>query len=99
MRSWQCFNPFAHFNTRIISCSISQGINIYKLNILKYFLIKFSSANSQRNIETCGVLFGMMIDAAIELTHVLLPKQKGTHDSCVTTNEEQILEFQGYFRH
>ena len=37
----------------------------------------------------------MMIDSKIELTHVLIPKQKGTHDSCVTTNEEQILEFQG----
>ena len=39
----------------------------------------------------------MMIDSKIELTHVLIPKQKGTHDSCVTTNEEQILEFQGMF--
>ena len=57
--------------------------------------LKFAAENSQRNIETCGVLFGMMIDSKIELTHVLIPKQKGTHDSCVTTNEEQILEFQG----
>ena len=39
----------------------------------------------------------MMIDSKIELTHVLIPKQKGTHDSCVTTNEEQILEFQGIY--
>ena len=56
-----------------------------------------SIQNSQKNIETCGLLFGMLIDKTYELTHVLLPKQKGTHDSCVTTNEEQILEFQGNF--
>ena len=57
--------------------------------------LKMSIQNSQKNIETCGLLFGMLIDKTYELTHVLLPKQKGTHDSCVTTNEEQILEFQG----
>ena len=50
--------------------------------------------NNSRNIETCGILFGQL-GGEFTITHCLIPKQKGTHDSCVTTNEEQILEFQG----
>jgi len=90
--------PVTDHKLKIIHCAKGAALStlspISVPESLAAQFLKCSSANSQRNIETCGVLFGMMIDSAIELTHVLLPKQKGTHDSCVTTNEEQILEFQ-----
>lgn len=28
------------------------------------------------------------------MTHLMIPKQSGTSDSCTTMNEEQIFEFQ-----
>ena len=57
--------------------------------------LKVSSANNLKNLETCGILFGSLSGNEIKITHCLVPKQTGTHDSCTTTNEEQILEFQG----
>lgn len=28
------------------------------------------------------------------ITHMILPKQKGTSDSCLTMNEEEIFDYQ-----
>jgi len=56
--------------------------------------LALSAANNRRNIETCGLLFGVAEGEAFKITHCMLPKQTGTHDSCVTTNEEQIWKFQ-----
>lgn len=28
------------------------------------------------------------------ITHMILPKQKGTSDSCMTTNEEELFDYQ-----
>ena len=65
-------------------------------SISKKFL-NLSAANSARNIETIGMIFGVSEDGGFRITHCLLPKQTGTHDSCTTTNEEQIWKFQGEF--
>ena len=40
------------------------------------------------------MLFAKSHSGRFQITTCLLPKQKGTHDSCTTTNEEQIWEFQ-----
>ena len=57
--------------------------------------LRISTENNSKNVETCGILFGKLNSNKFTITHCLVPKQKGTHDSCSTTNEEQILEFQG----
>ena len=58
--------------------------------------LRISAENNSKNVETCGILFGKLNLNKFTITHCLIPKQKGTHDSCSTTNEEQILEFQGF---
>jgi len=70
--------------------------SLTKINIpisLSSQFLNVAKENNSRNIETCGILFGKL-GGEFTITHCLIPKQKGTHDSCVTTNEEQILEFQ-----
>ncbi|CAG5111202.1 Oidioi.mRNA.OKI2018_I69.chr2.g5532.t1.cds [Oikopleura dioica] len=56
--------------------------------------LKYAFVNSSQNIETIGMLFAKSLQGRFQITTCLLPKQKGTHDSCTTTNEEQIWEFQ-----
>lgn len=50
--------------------------------------------NTVCNIETCGLLAGKLSQNVFTITHVLVPKQKGTSDSCQTQNEEEIFDFQ-----
>uniref|UniRef100_H2Y550 MPN domain-containing protein n=1 Tax=Ciona savignyi TaxID=51511 RepID=H2Y550_CIOSA len=53
--------------------------------------------NTARNIETCGVLFGKLANEVFVLTHVLIPHQKGAPDSCDTTREEDMWDFQDQY--
>lgn len=53
-----------------------------------------SKANTLKNVETCGILAGSLKQQQLLVTHVILPKQSGTSDSCNTHNEEEIFEIQ-----
>jgi STAM-binding protein len=60
---------------------------------------KFMSAahrNTIRSIETCGILAGKFLPnkGKFRVTHLIIPKQTGTTDTCATTNEDEIFEFQ-----
>lgn len=51
-------------------------------------------SNTLKNIETCGILAGQLKQHQLLVTHVILPKQSGTSDSCNTMNEEEIFDIQ-----
>uniref|UniRef100_A0A6A7FZ57 STAM-binding protein-like A n=2 Tax=Hirondellea gigas TaxID=1518452 RepID=A0A6A7FZ57_9CRUS len=53
-----------------------------------------AATNTARNIETCGVLAGIMRKGELHVTHLLIPKQSGTPDSCTTQHEEQLFAVQ-----
>ena len=53
-----------------------------------------ASNNTQWNIETCGILSGKTTHGAFLITHLLIPKQSGTANSCSAEGEEEILEYQ-----
>ncbi|XP_060525186.1 STAM-binding protein [Cylas formicarius] len=55
---------------------------------------EMARGNTARNVETCGVLAGKLERDELIITHMILPKQKGTSDSCATTNEEEIFDYQ-----
>lgn len=67
-------------------------------NVLADFYA-FAAANTLANIETCGILCGRFDSASRHLwiTHVLIPNQNATADTCVTTDEEQLIELQTQF--
>ena len=56
--------------------------------------MKTATNNTRRNIETCGILAGKSKDGAYEITHLLIPKQSGTSNSCAAEEEETMLEYQ-----
>ncbi|XP_027848739.2 STAM-binding protein [Aphis gossypii] len=62
-------------------------------NLTKRFLEQ-AQRNTSNNLETCGILAGKLSSNCLIVTHLMIPKQSGTSDSCTTMNEEDIFEFQ-----
>lgn len=56
--------------------------------------LEVARSNTSKNIETCGILAGQLKQQQLLVTHVILPKQSGTSDSCNTMNEEEIFDIQ-----
>ncbi|XP_028172849.1 STAM-binding protein-like A isoform X1 [Ostrinia furnacalis] len=56
--------------------------------------LQLAAPNTARNTETCGILAGVLERDELKITHVVVPKQSGTPDSCSTTNEEEIFHYQ-----
>ena len=56
--------------------------------------MNLAQRNTELNIETCGILAGLLNHDKLIITHLLVPKQSGTPDSCATHGEEDIFDFQ-----
>ncbi|XP_064458397.1 STAM-binding protein-like [Ornithodoros turicata] len=56
--------------------------------------LKLASRNTEKNIETCAILAGKLSKNQLNVSHVLVPKQSGSSDSCFTESEEEVLEYQ-----
>ncbi|GAA5877865.1 hypothetical protein JCM16303_000265 [Sporobolomyces ruberrimus] len=61
--------------------------------LVPHFL-EVARKNTERNIETCGLLLGHLSRNQFTITTLLIPKQDGTSDTCSTTHEEEQFEFQ-----
>ncbi|KAJ2826205.1 hypothetical protein IWW50_002480 [Coemansia erecta] len=55
--------------------------------------IDIASQNTERNLETCGILCGKQIPGqeALAMTTLIIPKQSATSDTCVTEHEEELF--------
>ncbi|XP_008797799.2 AMSH-like ubiquitin thioesterase 1 [Phoenix dactylifera] len=56
--------------------------------------MRLAKSNTVRNLETCGVLAGSLKNRKFYVTDLIIPKQESTSDSCQTTNEEEIFDYQ-----
>ncbi|XP_028800137.1 AMSH-like ubiquitin thioesterase 1 [Neltuma alba] len=56
--------------------------------------MKLAKLNTDKNLETCGVLAGLLKNRKFYVTALIIPKQESTSDSCQTTNEEEIFDVQ-----
>ncbi|XP_065191336.1 STAM-binding protein-like [Sycon ciliatum] len=63
------------------------------LDIPQKFL-QCAAANTQRNLEFCGILCGRLQRNVFSITHVIIPKQTSTADSCTMLNEEDLFDIQ-----
>ncbi|XP_020612865.1 STAM-binding protein-like isoform X3 [Orbicella faveolata] len=61
--------------------------------LISHFL-RLASDNTRKNLETCGILAGRLQNNMFCITHLLIPKQTSTSDSCTTLSEEELFEFQ-----
>jgi len=78
------------------SLSFIEG-GLRRMMIASDTMQKFLAAaalNTSRNIETCGILAGQLKQNQLLVTHIIIPKQSGTSDSCTTMNEEELFDLQ-----
>ena len=60
---------------------------------LNKIFLQLSGINNARGIETCGVLGAPANSGGnLNVTHLILPPQHGTPDSCNTDDEEKLFE-------
>ncbi len=67
---------------------------IYVPKTLRERFLKIAYTNTSRNLETCGVLCGILKQNALFITTLVIPAQESTSDTCATTDEEALFEFQ-----
>lgn len=56
--------------------------------------MKLAKSNTDKNLETCGILAGSLKNRKFYITALIIPKQEATSSSCQATNEEEIFEAQ-----
>ncbi|KAK7398907.1 hypothetical protein VNO78_10081 [Psophocarpus tetragonolobus] len=56
--------------------------------------MKLAKSNTDKNLETCGILAGLLKNRKFYITALIIPKQEATSSSCQATNEEEIFEVQ-----
>lgn len=63
--------------------------------VLESFM-KCAVVNNRNKIESCAILSGILDEYrnVYVMTHLIIPKQSGTSDTCNTLDEEDILEYQ-----
>lgn len=61
---------------------------------LMHNFLMLAFTNTMNNKETCGILAGKLERNKLLVTHLLIPEQTGSPDSCVTHNEEDIFDYQ-----
>ena len=56
---------------------------------------KIAKSNTDKGIETCGVLLGYQQEESLLITTIMVPRQTGTRDTCETLPgaEEKILSY------
>lgn len=79
-----------------MSVSLMEGAlrTLYVPNDTMQQFLDVARPNTNRNVETCGILCGRLEQHQLYVTHIILPKQNGTSDSCNTMNEEEIFDIQ-----
>ncbi|KAK9926322.1 hypothetical protein M0R45_023560 [Rubus argutus] len=61
--------------------------------MMEHFM-KLAKSNTNKNLETCGILAGSLKNRKFFVTALIIPKQESTSNSCQATHEEEIFEVQ-----
>eukprot|EP01105_Mastigella_eilhardi_P006231 TRINITY_DN1783_c0_g1_i10.p1 TRINITY_DN1783_c0_g1~~TRINITY_DN1783_c0_g1_i10.p1 ORF type:complete len:593 (+),score=141.28 TRINITY_DN1783_c0_g1_i10:1507-3285(+) len=61
--------------------------------MIEAFLV-MAQGNTVNDIETCGILAGVLRENVFHVTHCIVPQQNNTKDTCVMLNEDALFQFQ-----
>ncbi|CAH1170902.1 unnamed protein product [Phaedon cochleariae] len=83
---------------RVVDTEMKENVDILRHVMVPGNLVtKFqdiAEENTSSNVESCGILTGILQNNELKITHLILPKQTGTSDSCTASHEEEVLEYQ-----
>ncbi|KAF2851109.1 hypothetical protein T440DRAFT_517584 [Plenodomus tracheiphilus IPT5] len=60
---------------------------------LRQQFLSSASSNTRLNLETCGMLCGILKSNALFITRLIIPEQTSTSDTCETLNEEELFDY------
>lgn len=60
---------------------------------LRQKFLDHAASNTQKNLETCGVICGKLMSNALFVSHLVIPEQIATSDTCETVNEVALFEY------
>ncbi|KAH7138158.1 hypothetical protein B0J11DRAFT_8462 [Dendryphion nanum] len=60
---------------------------------LRHQFLACASSNTRLNLETCGILCGILKSNALFITRLLIPEQTSTSDTCETVNEQDMFDY------
>lgn len=60
---------------------------------LREAFLHCAASNTDKNLETCGVLCGKLSRGAFFVTDIVIPLQESQPDSCSTLDEEALFEY------
>jgi STAM-binding protein len=60
---------------------------------LRSQFLSAASSNTRLNLETCGMLCGILKSNALFITRLIIPEQTSTSDTCETLNEEELFDY------
>jgi STAM-binding protein len=60
---------------------------------LRREFLQIAADNTRRGLEMCGMLCGTTVNNALFISHLVIPQQRCTPDTCETENESAMLDF------
>lgn len=60
---------------------------------LRQEFLHVAGPNTRKNLETCGILCGTLIQNALFISRLVIPEQEATSDTCGTTDEEGLFQY------
>lgn len=82
-----------HFST---PASLENGAPLRTIFLpasIRYQFLRMAAPNTSRNIETCGILCGSLMQNALFISRLVIPEQDATSDTCTTKDEEGLFEY------
>lgn len=66
---------------------------IFLPSTLRREFLDVAASNTRKNLETCGILCGTLIQNALFISRLVIPEQEATSDTCGTTDEEGLFMY------
>lgn len=66
---------------------------IFLPSTLRSEFLAVAAPNTRKNLETCGILCGTLIQNALFISRLVIPEQEATSDTCGTTDEEGLFMY------
>ncbi|EPY52455.1 AMSH protein [Schizosaccharomyces cryophilus OY26] len=67
---------------------------VYLPKSLKSKFLRVAESNTKKKLETCGILCGKLRQNAFFITRLVIPSQEATTDTCGTTDETALFDYQ-----
>lgn len=66
---------------------------VFLPHTLRQRFLDIAADNTRRELEMCGVLCGTQVNNALFISHLIIPEQRCTSDTCETENESGMLNY------